>query len=201
MDGRIGWPPASGCHPACHVSHDMASASRDRVTIDLRGIGDAVRAAAAGQGITVSQLARRALVASVEGGSAAVHALGSDGQTLDRSVAKLMLRMPRAHADALILNAGDLGLSYGEYVARLVEGCRLPQPAVEREADRAALLTSSDLLATLSADLNALVRFLGQGSSSEAQKYRQRLETADAEVRRHLERASAYLGDAQRSKP
>ena len=112
----------------------MASASRDRVTIDLRGIGDAVHAAAAGQGITVSQLARRALVASVEGGGAAVHAPGSDGQTPDGSVAKLMLRMPRAHADALILNAADLGLSYGEYVARLVEGSKLPQPSALRSS-------------------------------------------------------------------
>jgi glutathione S-transferase len=113
----------------------------------------------------------------------------------------LMLRMPRAHADALIPNAAELGLSYGEYVARLVEGSRLPQPTVEREADRAALLASNDELATLSADLNALARFLGRGSHEEAQKHRQRLETADAEVRRHLERASAFLGHAQRSKP
>lgn len=201
MDGGIGWPPASGCHPACRASHDMASASRDRVTIALRGIGDSVRAAAAGQCITVSQLARRALVAGVKGGGAAVHAPGSDGQTPDRPVAKLMLRMPRARADALILNAADLGLSYGEYVARLVEGSRLPQPTAEREADRAALLASNDQLATLSADLNALARFLRQGSGEEAQKYRQRLETADAEVRHYLDRASAFLGDAERSKP
>lgn len=179
----------------------MASASRDRVTIDLRGIGDVVRAAAAGQGITVSQLARRALVASVEGGGAAVHAPGSDGQSPDRSVAKLMLRMPRAHAEALILNAADLGLSYGEYVAWLVEGSRLPQPRVEREADRAALLASNDQLATLSADLNALARFLGQAKHEEAQKYRQRLETADAEVRRHLDRASAFICHMERGKP
>jgi hypothetical protein len=201
MDGRIGWPPASGCHPACPASHDMASASRDRVTIDLRGIGDAVRAAAAGQGITVSQLARRALVASVEGGGAAVHAPGSDGQTPDRSVAKLMLRMPRIHADALILNAADLGLSYGEYVARLVEGSKLPQPLREREADRAALLASNDQLAALSADLNALVRMLRQGSSEQAQRYRERLEAADTEVRCHLDRASVFIGHTSRSRP
>ena len=38
----------------------MASPSRDRVTIDLRGIGDAVRAAAACRGMGVAQLVRRA---------------------------------------------------------------------------------------------------------------------------------------------
>lgn len=179
----------------------MASASRDRVTIDLCGIGDAVRAAAAGHDITVSQLARRALVTSVERGGAAVQAPGSDGQTPDRSVAKLMLRMPRAHADALILNAADLGLSYGEYVARLVDGSKLPQPLREREADRAALLASNDQLAALSADLNALVRMLRHGSGEQAQKYRERLEAADTEVRCHLDRASAFIGHASRSQP
>ena len=42
----------------------MAGSSRDRVTIDLRGIGDAVRTAAAGRGQTVAAFARQALVAS-----------------------------------------------------------------------------------------------------------------------------------------
>ena len=44
----------------------MAGASRDRVTIDLRGIGDAVRAAAACRGMGVAQLVRRALVMSLD---------------------------------------------------------------------------------------------------------------------------------------
>lgn len=179
----------------------MASASRDRVTIDLRGIGEAARAAAAGQGVTVSQLARRALVASIDAGAAAVQAPGSDGQTLDRSVAKLMLRMPRAHAEALILSSHTLGLSYGEFVARLVEGSKLPQPSAEREADRAALMASNDQLAALSADLNALARLLSQGKHEQAQKYRQRLDTADAEVRCHLDRASTFIGHIGRSQP
>ena len=47
MDGRIGGPPVNGCHAASGARFDMPSPSRDRVTIDLRGIGDAVRAAAA----------------------------------------------------------------------------------------------------------------------------------------------------------
>lgn len=179
----------------------MAGASRDRVTIDLRGIGDAVRAAALRHGLTVSQLARRSLVVSLDETSAAVPTQGSDGQTPGRSVAKLMLRMPQGHAETLILNAAALGLSYGEYVALLVEGSRLPQPTIEREADRAALLASNDQLATLSADLNALVRFVGQGSGEKAEKYRQRFETADAELRRHLDRASTFIGHMERNKP
>jgi hypothetical protein len=171
----------------------MASPSRDRVTIDLRGIGDAVRAAAAGQGVTVSQMARQALVARLDSRSTAPVAWGSDRQTPGRPVAKLMLRLPQPHAEALILKAGTLGLSYGEYVARLVEGSPIPQPVQEREADRLALPASTDQLATLSADLNALVALLRHGKVAQALAHRHRLETADAEIHRHLDRASAVI--------
>jgi len=171
----------------------MADASRDRVTIDLRGIGDAVRAAAACRGIGVAQLVRRAVVMSLDLCATAAVAAGSDSQTLGQAMAKLTLRLPQAHADALILNAVTLGLSYGEYVARLVDGSRLPQPLAEHRADRAALLASNDRMATLSTDLVALVTLLRQSKVDQARPYRDRLDTADAEIRRHLDRASALI--------
>lgn len=178
----------------------MAGASRDRVTIDLRGIGDAVRAAAAVRGMGVAQLVRRALVISLDLRATAVVVptdRGSDGQTPEqvptRETAKLTLRLSQAHADALMLNAGALGLSYGDYVGRLVAGSRLPQPVAERQADRAALLASNDRMAALSTDLVALVTLLRQVKVEQARPYRDRLETADAEIRRHLDRASALI--------
>ncbi len=200
MDGRIGGPPVNGCHGASGARFGVAGTSRDRVTIDLRGIGDAVRAAAACRGMGVAQLVRRALVMSLDLRATATVAPvnpGSDGQTPDqvptRETAKLTLRLPQAHADALMLNAAALGLSYGDYVARLVAGSRLPQPVAERQADRAALLASNDRLATLSTDLVALVTLLRQAKVEQARPYRDRLETADAEIRRHLDRASALI--------
>lgn len=178
----------------------MAGTSRDRVTIDLRGIGDAVRAAAACRGMGVAQFVRRALVMSLDlRATAAVATIkrGSDGQAPDqvpsRETAKLTLRLPQAHADALMLNAAALGLSYGDFVARLVAGSRLPQPLAERQADRAALLASNDRMAALSTDLVALVTLLRQAKVEQARPYRDRLETADAEIRRHLDRASALI--------
>jgi ElaB/YqjD/DUF883 family membrane-anchored ribosome-binding protein len=60
---------------------------------------------------------------------------------------------------------------------------------------------SNDHLATLSADLNALVRSFSEGSGQKAERHRQRIETAGAEVRRHLERASAFIGHMERNKP
>jgi hypothetical protein len=111
----------------------MPGASGDRVTIDLRGIGDAVRAAAAVRGMGVAQIVRRALVMSLDLSATAAVApteRGSDGQTPDlvpaRETAKLTLRLTRAHADALMLNAGALGLSYRDYVGRLVAISPLP---------------------------------------------------------------------------
>ena len=171
----------------------MASPSRDRVTIDLRGIGDAVRAAAVCRGMGVAQLVRRAVVMSLDLRATAAVAMGSDGQTPGQATAKMTLRLPQAHSDALMLNAGALGLSYGQYVARLVDGSRLPQPLAERQADRAALLASNDRMATLSTDLVALVALLRQSKVEQARPYRDRLETADAEIRRHLDRASALI--------
>ena len=109
--------------------------------------------------------------------------------------AKLTLRMQRSQAEALIVNAVELGLSYGEYVARLVSSTPMPRPVAERAADRAALMASSDQLAALSADLNAFMALLRRGNSEAVEKYRQRIETVDADIRRHLERASKLVAD------
>ena len=91
------------------------------------------------------------------------------------------------------MNAVTLGLSYAKYVARLVDGSRLPQPIAERQADRAALLESNERMATLSTDLVALVSLLRQSKVEQARPYQDRLEMADAEIRRHLDRASALI--------
>ena len=88
MDGRIGGPPVNGCHAACGVRLDVAGTSRDRVTIDLRGIGDAVRAAAACRGMGVAQLVRRAVVMSLDLHATATVAVGSNGQTPAQVMAK-----------------------------------------------------------------------------------------------------------------
>jgi hypothetical protein len=92
-----------------------------------------------------------------------------------------------------MLNAGALDLSYGAYVGRLVANSSLTQPVSERRADRTALLASNDRMAALSTDLVALVTLLRQAKVEQSRPYRDRLETADAEIRRHLDRASALI--------
>ena len=88
MDGRIGGPPVNGCQSASGARFDVAGTSRDRVTIDLRGIGDAVRAAAACRGMGVAQLVRRAVVMSLDLHATATVAVGSNGQTPAQAMAK-----------------------------------------------------------------------------------------------------------------
>jgi len=169
----------------------MAQASRDRVGVDLRDIGDAVRTAARVRQTTVAAFAREALVEALGRPSTLPDRIAAE---FDRAeIVKLTLRMRQHEAEALILSAGGLGLSYGEYVARLVTKTPLPMRAAERAADRAALMASTDNLAALSVDLAAFVRLLRMGSSAEVEKYRRRIETVDIEIRRHLDRVSALI--------
>jgi hypothetical protein len=82
MDGRIGWPPANGHHADVRARElNMAGAPRDRVIIDLRGISDAVRSAAAQRRTTVAHLARQALLSTVAASEPTVTPLGSDSPT------------------------------------------------------------------------------------------------------------------------
>lgn len=166
--------------------------TRDRVTIDLRGIGEAVRSAASGRGIGVAQLVRRAIVESLAL-DRPIPAVAPGWPASRATMVKLTLRLPQREAEALVLNAGALGMSYGEYVAKLVSGSSLPQPIAERAADRAALLAACDQLAALSTDLNAFVRLLGAGKRAELEPYRERIQTMDAEAKRQLDRMAKFL--------
>ena len=172
----------------------MSGPARDRVTIDLRGIGDAVRAAAVGHNQTLAAFARDALVAAASChplATAPLHPPVPDS----RSMTKLHLRMHDHEAEALVVNARRLGLSYGAYVGRLVSGTPLPMPVAHRDADRAALWNSTDQLAVLAGDINAMMRMVRQAKGSEAaREYGDSLRGLEADVRRHLEIASRLLG-------
>ena len=172
----------------------MAQPSRDRVGVDLRGMGEAVRAAARVRSCTVAAFARDAIVEAMGRPLTASERVPAEfGET---EIAKLSLRMRQHEAEALVLNAGGLGLSYGEYVARLVMQTPLPMPSAQRAADRTALMASSDNLAALSVDLAAFIRLLQGAKGVEAEKYRRRIETVDLEIRRHLDRVSALIASA-----
>ena len=152
----------------------MASALRDRVTIDLRGIGPSVRAAAGSRQITVAAFAREALV---EAAGISLEPSVTGGDVFHRSkIVKLTLRLPSTDADLLILKSAALGLSYGCFVGRLVRGVPLPALASDRAAD-----------------LNALIRILRTGDSEGAEHYRASAMSLATDVRRHLDLASRVI--------
>jgi hypothetical protein len=171
----------------------MSGPARDRVTIDLRGIGDAVRAAAVAHNQTVAVFARDALVAAASCRPLETKPVHPQVPH-SRSMTKLHLRMHALEAEALVVNARRLGLSYGAYVGRLVIGTPLPMPAAHRDADRAALWNSTDQLAVLAGDINAVIRMVRQAKGSEAaREYGDSLRRLEADVRRHLEIASRLV--------
>ena len=182
----------NGCQAAFSLECGaMASALRDRVTIDLRGIGPSVRAAAGARQITVAAFAREALV---EAAGISLEPSVTEGDVFHRSkIVKLTLRLQSTDADLLLLKSAALGLSYGGFVGRLVRGVPLPALASDRAADRVALIASVDRLTELAADLNALIRMLRSGDSEGAEHYGASAMSLATDVRRHLDLASRVI--------
>lgn len=174
----------------------MAMRSRDRVTIDLCGIGDAARATAQARGTTLAVFARQALIAALspDVGKLLPHAepRGEAGGTI-----KLSVRLSDDDSAVLATQAALLGLSQARLVALLIRRAELPMPAASRASDRAALRASTDQLAALSADLQQLMRLLRRGLTEEARRYRDRLQAADGHIRAHLDCASAFLAESR----
>lgn len=174
----------------------MAAPSRDRVTVDMRGIGDAVRHSAAERGTTVAALARQALVHEIGPQPVPGTAPASAERAPFEQVVKITLRLRHNDAKALILAAGGLGLSYGEYVTKLVHGTPLPAPSAERRADRAALLASTDQIAAVTTDLRDFIRVLVKLDLRGIEPYRERIRSLDADLRRHIDLASRLIPGA-----
>jgi hypothetical protein len=171
----------------------MTTSARDRVSIDLRGIGDALRATAIARNTTIAALARAALIDAMNLAPATSTAPNCFGNASAPTV-KLTLRLAEPDAERLVHNAVALGLSYGAYVARLVQGTPLPIPAADRAADRAALLVSCDRLAQWAVDLHSLNRLLRAGCINSVLEDLASSNAMALEVRRHLDLASRLLG-------
>jgi hypothetical protein len=196
MDGRIGGTPPVGCHSDAQRHVVMARRSRDRVTVNLCGIGDAVRAAAQARDTTAAIFARQALIAALPSNVGALlphtEPRGEAGATI-----KLSVRLSPDDSAVLATQAVMLGLSQARLIALLIRRAELPRRSIERDADRATLRASTEQLAALSVDLQQFMRLLRHGSAA-VERYRQRIESVDTDIRAHLDRASAFLADGHR---
>lgn len=173
----------------------MAGSAGDRVTISLRGIGDAVRAAAIGRGLTIAAFAREALVSALAEAPQLRELSDAPAPRLHGTV-KLTWRMDVRAAEALATNARELGLSYGQYVGYLVSAAPLPAPLAQRATDRAALQASTDHVAVLAREISEVLRLARAGRKAEEIRQRaEHLRNLVVDVRRHLDLASSFLGD------
>jgi hypothetical protein len=168
--------------------------SRDRVTVDLRGLGPAVKAQAAARNLTLAAFARAVIVESLK--AAAGQPESSSWNRVDGQPVKLTLTLPLRQASWLVERARASGVSYGTYLASLIDGA--PYPGGLAEAAR-ALTASTDQLAAVSTDFQAFLGLIRQGRSAEAERYREAVLWHFGEIRKHMKLTSALAAEVRRS--
>jgi hypothetical protein len=172
----------------------VSADSRDRVTVDLRGLAPAVKAHASARNMTLAAFARAAMVEALKHAEVdPFHMVQEDGLDDGRPV-KLTLSLPLRQASWLVEHARAAGLSYGTYLASVIDGT--PAPGGLGDAVR-ALTASTNQLAALSADLNDYVRLLRRLNFEEAEKYRQRVVSMFDEVRQHVRLNAALAAEVR----
>jgi hypothetical protein len=175
----------------------MPAAAREFFTVDLRGLRAALATRAVSQGVTESDVLRSALAAALGSGacSAAVEPPGQNNASHINGSIKLSVRLPRLAAHRLDHQARAAGLSRGAYLSCLIQGAPPVMASADRSAGFAALNASSTELAVLSRDINHLTTLLRRGAVEAARPYRERLDTLDADVRAHLDKAGLALAE------
>jgi hypothetical protein len=179
----------------------MGHHTRDRVTLELRGLRERLQALAASRQMTTSALVRKTLRALLdeEPGEGDIRgnvpAIPATAMAIDTPVVKVTLRLPASQARALATRARTAEVSQGAYVAGLINGAP-PNPVPPDHAQAvAALQASTDQLAVISTDLNAFLRLLGLRSSSELERYRAGIMSLAEDVRRHLAIAATLVAE------
>jgi hypothetical protein len=174
----------------------MAPSSRDRISVDLRGLKAALFERARALGVSPSGLVRTILTETLGQSepttieqSRPSHVSGNGGRV------RLYLRMSRDQVMATFEGARRAGLNPGDYVGDLVAGVPVLMGAGRRTAHLAALIASSAELSTFSRNLHHLTSLLREGAFRAAAEYRPMLETLGADVRDHLMLASGVLAD------
>ena len=174
----------------------MTPSSRDRISVDLRGLKAALFEQARARGVSPSDLVRAVLADALDHAEPSITGRSAPGavESSDDRV-RLSLRMNRSNALAAITAARTAGLSPGAYVAGLIDGVPVLTSGATRTDHLASLIASSAELSALSRSLHRLTSLLRLGSVRAAQEYRDMLDTVADDVREHLTLASAVLSD------
>ena len=176
----------------------MTPSSRDRISVDLRGLRAALFDRARGQGVSPSELVRDALEKAL--GQVQQQPVGHTANVSpapNEARVRLSLRMTRIEALAILSAARQAGLAPGAYVTGLVAGVPVLIGGASRAGHIAELTASSAELSTLIRNIHHLTSLLRQGQVRPAQEYRAMLDTLADDVRLHLKLASSVLTDLQ----
>lgn len=187
---------AVAANPASAARRSGRGNARDRVSVDLRGLGPRLRAQAHRQQTTPAALTRRAVLLLL-----GEHATG-DGPAIATpvhraagGVVKVTLRVSGAHATSLVTRARAADMSQGDYVASLLDGVAPAAMPADHALAVKALMASTDRVAVLSADLNAFLRVLGHASVAELNPYRASITSMTKDLRQHLATAAALIAE------
>ena len=129
----------------------VASKPRQRLTLDLRGLGPGLAAHAKARHLTVSEVVRLAVAAVLEAPPPADQPVTSDPAAAHQ-LEKLTIRLQRCVAGRLKTRSRACGLSHGAYLTTLIDGT--PAPAL---ALVAALNASTDRLAVVCTDVREVM--------------------------------------------
>jgi hypothetical protein len=172
------------------------SPRRDRVTVDLRGLGEQLHVLATTQGTSSAALVRTSLRALLDNShSGDAHEIDIGYRAPIGKVVKVTLRLPAAHAFLLARRARAADVSQGDYVVGLLDGAPCVPPSPDHAQAIAALARSTDQLAVISTDLNAFMRLVGRVPRSELERYRAGILTLADDVRRHLAVAASSIAE------
>jgi hypothetical protein len=179
----------------------MATPSRQRVTIDLRGTADRLSALATARHMTTAALVRVAIRQTLDG------QVGVDSvptprarAPVDRHAVKVTVRLAPDAAATLAQRARAADVSQGSYVTGLLDGAPPPMRATDHGDAVVVLAQSTDLLAGLRVDLNAFTRTIrlvgghglaGRGADLDAMSLR---------ILEHMSAASRLISELQPSR-
>ena len=165
---------------------------RERVTIDLRGIGPRLHSHAAARGKTTASVVRAAVVSMLDAEGASEEP-GAGAERVDARTVKVTVRLGVWHAVRLAHCARKAGVSQGTYLAGLLDGVPPSPRPIDHGAAVAALADSTQKVAAMSADVHGFIRLMRNAKPGEAEKYRAGLMSLSKDMRQHLEVASRLM--------
>ena len=170
----------------------MGTIQRERVTVDLRGLGERLHAQAAARHISAASLMRQALLVTLDDTPAEsfpAEALRDPRKHL----MKLTLRLSAEHARNLSARARAADSSLGDYVAGLLNGAPpVPLPLDHTEVVL-TLSRSTERLARLNADLMTFIRSLDASGRPIAPQLRLNVGKLMDIIREHLAESATLV--------